>query len=466
MLEKIMAVVHKYNMINMSDTVVVGVSGGADSLALLHILKRLSSDFRFNLVAAHLNHMLRGDDAEKDEEHVASICKNWGVTCFTKRTDVRELANELKISVEEAGRKARYEFFRELMKDIKANKLALAHHKDDRVETILHNFIRGTGTQGMKGINYVRDAYVIRPLLDVSKVEILGYCNEENISYREDLSNNDQSYTRNRLRHGLIPFIQDNFNPNIAETILRMSDVIGEEDDFLRQYCGELLPTLFSYEKNKAKVILDRFNPLRLALKRRLLKMVILGFMGEFSSIELVHIDNIINMLHNAKQGASFKLPGKIRVDIAYGNAFISTDSKKSVNDPFEYALNLPGSVFIHEANVKITAGFKEKNQILYGKNPIYIDADKLKGSLVIRSRRMGDRFKPLGMSSKKKLKEFFIDWKVPREERDLIPLITDSRNIIWVAGYQINEDYKVTERTAKLLELRTDPLYNEKGEI
>jgi len=446
--------------------VVVGVSGGADSLALLHILKRLSSDFRFNLVAAHLNHMLRGDDAEKDEEHVASICKNWEVTCFIKRTDVRELANELKISEEEAGRKARYEFFKELMRVIKADKLALAHHKDDRVETILHNFIRGTGTQGLKGINYIRDGFVIRPLLDVSKIEILSYCNEENISYREDLSNNDQSYTRNRLRHGLIPFIQDNFNPNIAETILRMSDVLGEEDDFLRQYCGELLPTLFSYEKNKAKVILDRFNPLRLALKRRLLRMVILGFMGEFSCIELVHIENIINMLANAKQGASFKLPGKIRVDIAYGNAFISADSKKPVNDSFEHSLNLPGSVLIHEVNIRITAGYKEKNQILYGKNPVYIDADKLKSSLVIRSRRTGDRFKPLGMSSYKKLKEFFIDWKVPREERDLIPLITDGCNIVWVAGYQINEDYKVTDKTARVLELRTDPAYNEKGEI
>ena len=462
MFEKIIAVVHKYNMINMSETVVVGVSGGADSLALLHVLKRLSSDFRFNLVAAHLNHMLRGDDSEKDEEHVASICKNWGVECFIKRTDIRELANELKISEEEAGRKARYEFFKELMGVIKADKLALAHHKDDRVETILHNFIRGTGTQGLKGINYIRDGFVIRPFLDVSKDEILSYCIEENISYREDLSNKDQSYTRNRLRHGLIPFMQNNFNPNIAETILRMSDVIGEEDDFLGRYCGELLPTLLSYEKNKAKVILDRFNQLHLALKRRLLRMVILEFMSVFYCIELVHIDNIIKMLHNAKQGTSFKLPGKVRVDIAYGAAFISSDSEKIVKDPFEHSLNLPGSVFIHEANVKITAGYKDKNQLLYGKNPVYIDADEVKSSLVIRSRRTGDRFKPLGMSSYKKLKEFFIDWKVPREKRDSIPLITDSRNIIWVAGYQINEDYKVTDKTVRVLELRTDPAYNE----
>ena len=245
MLEQIRAVVNKFNMINMSDTVVVGVSGGADSLALLHILKRLAADFSFSLVAAHLNHMLRRYEAEKDEQFVTSTCKEWGIKCFTKRTDVRELAKELKISEEEAGRKARYEFFTELMKEVKANKLALAHHKDDRVETIFHNIIRGTGMHGLKGINYVRDGFVIRPFLDVSKDEILNYCKEENISYREDLSNNNLNYTRNRLRHALIPFIQDNFNPNIAETILRMSDVIGEEDDFLKpvSYTHLTLPT-------------------------------------------------------------------------------------------------------------------------------------------------------------------------------------------------------------------------------
>jgi tRNA(Ile)-lysidine synthase len=458
MLEKITAIVNKYNMINMADTVIVGVSGGADSIALLHILRRMAVEFSFNLAAAHLNHMLRGDDAEKDEEHVKIICRDWGVPCYTKKTDVRTLADKLRISEEEAGRKARYEFFRELMKDIKADKLALAHHKDDRVETILHNIIRGTGTQGLKGINYVRDGFVIRPLLDISKEEILHYCGEQKIVYREDLSNSDFSYTRNRLRHGLIPFLQDKFNPNIVETILRMSDVIGEEDEFLTQYCNELLSDMFHFDKDKARVALDRFNPLHLAVKRRLLRIVFHGFMGEFSCIELVHIDSIINMLHNAKQGAAFKLPGKIRVQNVCGYAIISTDSKEPAIKPFEYILNLPGSVIIHEANVKISAEFKEKVQIPSGKNPIHIDADNLIGSLVIRSRRIGDRFKPLGMSSEKKLKEFFIDWKVPREERDLIPLITDNRNIIWVAGYQISEDYKVTDRTTRVIEFKLVP--------
>jgi len=466
MLKQIRAVVNKFNMINMSDTVVVAVSGGADSLALLHILKRLAADFSFSLVAAHLNHMLRRYEAEKDEQFVTSTCKEWGIKCFTKRTDVRELAKELKISEEEAGRKARYEFFTELMKEVKANKLALAHHKDDRVETIFHNIIRGTGMHGLKGINYVRDGFVIRPFLDVSKDEILNYCKEENISYREDLSNNNLNYTRNRLRHALIPFIQDNFNPNIAETILRMSDVIGEEDDFLKQYCDKLLPTVFFYEENKAKAALERFNPLPLALKRRLLRMIILGFMGEFSCIELVHIDNIISMLHNAKHGATFKLAGKMRVDIIYGNAFVSADSKEMAIKPFEYDLSLPGIVFVHEAKVKISAESKERNQIPFGKNPIHIDAANLCGSLVIRNRRTGDRFKPLGMSTEKKLKEFFIDWKVPREERDLIPLITDSRNIIWVAGYQINDDYKVTDRTVRVIELKFVPVTYVIGEL
>lgn len=215
-------------------------------------------------------------------------------------------------------------------------------------------------------------------------------------------------------------------------------------------------------KKNKAKVDLDRFNSLHLALKRRLLRMVIMGFMDEFSCIELVHIDNIISMLCNARQGASFRLPGKISVTKTYGYANISADSKEVSIKPFEYALTIPGSVFIHEANVRISAVFKEKNQISSGKNPIHIEADNLGSSLVVRNRKTGDRFKPLGMSSEKKLKEFFIDWKVPREERDLIPLITDSQNVIWVAGYQINEDYKVTDRTIRVLELRIDSVSNE----
>ncbi len=462
MLEIVAAVIKKFNMINISDTIIVGVSGGADSIALLHILTRLASDFSFKLAAAHLNHMLRGDDAEKDEEHVTLTCQKWGVTCFTKRADVGALAEKWRISEEEAGRKARYEFFHELMKDIKADKLALAHHRDDKVETIFHNIIRGTGTHGLKGINYVRDGFVIRPLLDATKEEILHYCKEQNLSFRKDLSNNNLSYTRNRLRHGLIPFIQDNFNPNIAKTILRMSEVIGEEDEYLEQYCRELLTALLSFEKNKAKVDLDRFNSLHLALKRRLLRMVIMGFMDEFSCIELVHIDNIISMLRNARQEASFRLPGKISVTKRYGYANISADSKEVSIKPFEYALTIPGSVFIHEANVRISAVFKEKSQISSEKNPIHIEADNLDSSLVVRNRKTGDRFKPLGMSSEKKLKEFFIDWKVPREERDLIPLITDSQNVIWVTGYQINEDYKVTDRTIRVLEIRIDSVSNE----
>lgn len=466
MLEKIIAVVHKFNMIDMSDTVVAGVSGGADSVALLHILKRLTLVFSFNLVAAHLNHMLRGDDAKKDEEHVKLICKEWGVPFFTKRTDVRELVKELKISEEEAGRKARYQFFKELLKALKADKLALAHHKDDRVETIFHNIIRGTGTHGLKGISFVRDGFVIRPLLDVSKTEILNYCKEENISYREDSSNNNLNYTRNRLRHGLIPFIRDNFNPNIADTILRMSDIVGEEDCFLEQYCSELLPTLFFYEKNKAQVDLDRFNRLHLALKRRLLRMVISGFMGEFFCIELVHIDNVIAMFSNAKKVAILELPGCLKASKAYGYGWIATGHNVLTLEPFEYHLYLPGSVIIHEANVIVSAEFKEKNRIPLGKNPVHIDADKLCGSLVVRNRKIGDRFKPLGMKNEKKLKEFFIDWKVPRDERDFIPLVSDNRNIIWVAGYQINDDYKVTDITTRVIELRTDPACNEKGEI
>jgi len=458
MIEKVAAVIRKFNMIEMADIVMVGVSGGPDSLALLHILKRLSPIYPFKLVAAHLNHMLREEDADRDEAHVASICKEWDIPFFSKKTDVKILAMELKVSEEEAGRRARYEFFSKLMKDIKANKLALAHHKDDRVETILHNFIRGTGPHGLRGIEYVRENFVLRPLLDFSKEDIVLYCKEENIIFRDDISNYNLSYTRNRIRHELIPYIKTNFNPNFTEAVMRMSNVIREENDFLEQYCSGLVVDLFKVCGSKVEILLELFNPLHLSLKRRLLRIAIQRYLDKFSGIELVHIDDIITLFSDAKQGARLNLPDGLKAGKIYGLGWIAKNLDVEVIGLFEYALNLPGNVFVHEINANISAIYKHKNQIALSSNPIHIDADRVQGDLIIRNRRVGDRFKPLGMFCEKKLKEFFIDWKIPRDKRDFIPLIADSCNIIWVAGYQINEDYKIKESTLTVIELEISP--------
>ena len=232
MKDKILQTIKKYNLIEKGDSIVIGVSGGPDSICLLNVLNELKEELDFKIFVAHINHMIR-KEADEETEYVKSFCKNIGVECFTKKIDVIGIAKELKVGTEEAGRKIRYDFFEEVLRNTNSNKIATAHNNNDKVETIIMNILRGSGISGLKGLDPIRENKFIKPLIETSREEIENYCEDNKLNPRIDKSNNENIYTRNKVRNCVIPYIKKEFNPNILKTINRLSEVATEENEYL-----------------------------------------------------------------------------------------------------------------------------------------------------------------------------------------------------------------------------------------
>lgn len=270
----------KYNLIKDGDRIVLAVSGGPDSIFMLDILNKLKKHINFEMVVCHVNHMIRAE-AMDDENYVKKFCERIGVDCYTKRIDVKKIANNKKIGIEEAGRIARYEFFEEILKMTNSNKVAVAHNKNDKVETIIMNLLRGSGLLGLKGIEPIRDNKYIRPILEVERKEIENYCKENNLNPKIDKTNFENTYTRNKIRNIVIPYIENEFNPNIIEGISRLSEIATEEDDFLNRFTKEIYDELLLEEKQDEIILnLKIFNKQDKVIKKRLILYTITMLMG------------------------------------------------------------------------------------------------------------------------------------------------------------------------------------------
>lgn len=309
--EKILEIIKRYNLIENGDKIVVGVSGGPDSITLLNVLKNIKEKeiIKFNLVVCHINHMIR-EEAVSDEKYVEEYCKKNNIDFFAKRIKVEEMAEKEKIGTEEAGRKARYEFFNEILNKTNANKIATAHTANDNAETVLMNIIRGSGTLGLKGIE-AKNGKLIRPLIECKRSEIEKYCKDENLNPRMDKTNFENIYTRNKVRNMLIPYIENNFNPNIIEAINRLSDLSKQENDFLEKLTKEAYKKIL-VEQKKNEIILDlnSFNSQEIVIKNRLVLYTINILFGTRSGIEKKHIEDIIKLCSN-NIGNKFLIPNK-----------------------------------------------------------------------------------------------------------------------------------------------------------
>ena len=234
--EQVLKTINKYNLIKSGDKIVLAVSGGPDSIFMLDILNKIrqnpKNNLSFNIIVCHVNHMIR-KEAEEDETYVINFCKKNNIEYYIKRIDVQKYANNKKVGTEEAGRIVRYEFFDEIMQKTKANKIAIAHNKNDKVETIIMNLLRGSGSLGIKGIEPKRDEKYIRPIIEIERADIEKYCNQNKLEPRIDKTNFENTYTRNKIRNIVIPYIQKEFNPNIVNTITRLSEIITEEQQYL-----------------------------------------------------------------------------------------------------------------------------------------------------------------------------------------------------------------------------------------
>ena len=335
MKQQVLDTIKKYNLIENGDSIVIGVSGGPDSICLLHILNKLKNQIGFNIYVAHINHMIR-KEADEETEYVKKFCENLGIDCFIKRIDVVKIANNLKRGTEETGRQIRYEFFNEILKKTNSNKIATAHNNNDKIETIIMNVLRGSGTAGLKGIEAIRENKYIRPLIDVSREEIEEYCLNNNLNPKIDKSNNENIYTRNKIRNIVIPYIKKEFNPNIIKTLNRLSEVATEENEYLNKITQETFNKIYvgtaisrpqvdksmNLEGKHIALALKQFNNLELVIKRRIILYTINKLLGTTEGIEKINIDDIIKLC-TKNIGNKYLMPiKKIKVLVKKGKIF------------------------------------------------------------------------------------------------------------------------------------------------
>lgn len=308
--EKVLKTIQKYNMIQNNDKLVLGVSGGPDSLFMLYILNKLKEQLHFEIVVAHINHMIR-EEANSEEEFVKEFCRKIDIKFYSKRIDVEEYANNNKIGLEEAGRKIRYEFFEEVLEKTNSNKIAIAHNKNDKVETIIMHLLRGSGVSGLQGIEPIKDNKIIRPVIEIERTEIEQYCEENKLEPQIDKSNFENKYTRNKIRNAVIPYIKQEFNPNIIDTITRLSEIITEENQYLVKQTEQTYQKLLNEEQENQIILkLKEFNKVETVIKKRIILYTITRLRGSSVGIEKIHIEDIIKLCQN-NIGNKYLMPNK-----------------------------------------------------------------------------------------------------------------------------------------------------------
>lgn len=453
-----MSFIKENSMFDKGDKVIVAVSGGPDSICLLYILDELKKELGITLVGAHINHCLRGEESDKDEEYAKKTCESLNIDFYSKKIDVHKISEQKNISCEMAGREVRYEFFNELMIKLKANKIALAHNANDQAETILMRIMRGTGIEGIIGIKPVRDKIYVRPILNLSRSEIEKYCEVNNISPRIDKTNLESIYARNKVRLELIPYMEQNFNKDIIKTLNRLSDIVKKDNDYLESIATK------EYEKyceiGKGRVILNKKAFLEHeAIVSRIIRSALLEVNNNLYNFEKIHISSIVN-LQKHETGKTIMLPQNIMAQNCYGNIHIYLNIKTAEENNNKYLLNINEKNFIQHLNKVIHIEVKSKTEFkeIKGNDYIkYFDYDMISQPIIFRYRKDGDKFMPLGMKGNKKLKDLFMDLKIPKDKRNEIPLICFGDDIGWVVGYRVSEKFKVSKDTKNILQIRIE---------
>ncbi|MBQ3038349.1 MAG: tRNA lysidine(34) synthetase TilS [Clostridia bacterium] len=424
----------KNRLIDYGDRVLVALSGGSDSVALLHMLYSISEELGFKICAAHVNHMIRSE-AVSDEEFVKKLCKKLDIECFVKKADVLGYAKEYSMSTELAGREIRYSFFEELKEKYSINKIATAHNKNDSAESILLHLIRGCGVGGLSGIPRVRNGYIIRPILSLTKNEIENYCKENKLEYVVDKTNFETDYARNKVRLELIPLIERELNSGFIHTVTANSVLFSETEEYIEKLSES------AYEN----VVRDCVANADLLMKndRIISRRVIQKMYKEFSKSDekLPHkfTDAVIDLIEGGKKSKTVNLPMKISAKYEHNKLFFEKTEKKVCE--FDYLIEENRELYIKECNCSFLLRREtEKGKNTYNKIFFYIEDDSL---LHIRNRRKGDSLKPVGMDGTKKLSDLFCDMKIPSEQRDKIPLLVHGNDIIWVMGKRTDRRFQ-----------------------
>lgn len=440
-------------MLEAGDRVVVAVSGGPDSMALLKALHMISNEYRLTLFAAHLNHGMRLKDADRDEEYVREFSLSLGVAFESKRIDVLDLRKKTGGSLEETGRDERYRFLRDVAEKYEARKIALGHHLHDQAETIIMNFLRGSGVSGLKGMTPVREGVFIRPLLYIDRKEILRFLEKHHIHYMSDSSNEDTVYVRNRIRNWLVPELKRRFNPRIEENITGMAEIMRLENDYMNDAAAHVLQSWgIKFKGDEIRIKISDLMKQHPAVRNRIIKNILERFTESKKGIGHVHVRAFLNLACSRKTGTQSIFPCGIHVWREYDLLCICRrtheDGKGEEESFFAYTVSIPDIVRIHELGLSITLDLVDRPEMGMAHEPnlAYMDFEKIVPPLVVRNMRAGDRVQLLGMKGTKKLKSYFIDEKVPRRMRRNIPLLADGDSIIWIAGMRMSERVKITK--------------------
>ncbi len=486
-INKIKNTIKEHQLIEYGDYVILGLSGGPDSVCLFHALFTLREELGIELYAVHLNHQFR-EEAAIDQKYVENLCKEYGIPCHSFKEDVNNAAKTQGISGEEAGRNLRYQCYSKVAQQIRQKinpsasiKIAVAHNLNDQAETLLMRIIRGSGVDGLSGMEYSRkgldNSMIIRPLLEISRDEIEKYCKNENLNPRIDHTNELPLYTRNKIRLNLIPYIQENYNPNVIEALNRLSKIARED----KHYIYEIVDSVI---RNHAKIKLKGANeaiatiPLKIlqeqhiAIRHRIL-MNLLGAIGLKQNITSGHLAAADSILLEGRTSSMTDFPEDYRIKITYG--IVEIYKKKDFELKSLYVLidlkSLPQNIQVSQYE-ELTAKLIRKNSATTTKSTIdychellgddweknrfvALDYDEIalrRKTPVLRNRLQGDWIRPKGMSGKKKIQNFFVDCKIPREERDDVPLLCLGTEVVWVVGQRISENYKINDETENIL--------------
>lgn len=469
--KKVLETIKKNDMLSSNDKILVGVSGGPDSVTLLKILLSFQQEYNLSIYIAHFNHKLRGKESDRDAEFVRDLAQGLSLPCKVESCNLTKIAQKKKLTLEEAAREYRYMFYFRTAKKFGANKIALGHNADDQVETVLMRFLRGSGLEGLMGIPPVRGK-IIRPLIECTREEIEDYCQEHKIKYRIDSTNKEAIYFRNKIRLELLPLLAHEYNENIKDVILRLRIIISEISEYLQQKTETIFKEIAELEdQGKVIINLERLNSLPLVFKRRIIRKSIEVVIGNLNSISFAHNDEILRLIENQSGEKEIYLPNNLRIKkvynqlIIYKNKIFKLHQLVDVSTLWEYNLSVPGHTEIKPLGIKVEVkvlDFEDvKTSLHYNRKKSdsefaeLIDYNKVKHPLKLRNRRIGDRFYPLNMKGKKKVKDFFIDNKVSKSNRDLIPILVDGDDkIVWIVGMRLDDRAKITSNTKKALQI------------
>lgn len=435
----------KYNINNCS--ILVALSGGADSVCLLHCLLALADEFKLSVSAAHVNHMLRGNEAERDEQFVKNLCFSLGVTCYCESFPIKKIAEKNKQSIEEAGRDVRYSYFEFLRNTHAIDYIATAHHSDDNIETVVMRFIRGSGIHGLSGIPFINDRRVIRPLLNISKNEILNYIKDNGLSYVTDSSNASCEYHRNKIRNELIPSLEE-LNSGFKQSLARNIALYQDTDRYMQEITLKRFDKLATVKKQYISFLIRELDSEPDILKHNIISLAIQKLSCGFTP-DVARIFDIEKCLSEKNRATS--VGQGISAYTAYDKLYIVKDSKP---DEKSYPLNLNGETHIPDVGY-ITCQKVSDTTFKKNKNTIYLSDKNIKNqTLSVRFRKDGDAFYPSGFGHKKSLQNFFVDNKIPRFLRDKIPLVLVGNDIAWVCGKRADERFVAKNNESKVFEI------------